>query len=651
MRKIKAITALLVCASVLFLSSCKNITGFSSSGNELKIGVSQIEGNFNPFYSTAEADKEIVSQMFSPIQRKGTDNTLINHSGGISYEYVGENSVKYTVSIKDDLFFSDGTNIKINDVIFFYYFISDATYDGVYKDWYLNDIKGLKEFYFDDENYESSISNIEQRVKDNYTLSTIETEDYVKYLVATHLEGKMTGDMNEKSPSGATWKEYIEKAGYSKEVAALGDNPSQEDMLKLAAKVEAEKNPLAYNPESWYREQLYTQYINKNYSDGIDVAEIEGIKKINDYTCTVLFNSRNINAISQLNALLVSQSYYSAEYVKGSADKVKNLEGQPACSGPYTLTKFEDNEVSMLKNEFYSDGECEFNRLKFVDLSAKGDDPIDSVISGDVDIVTVQADSASVNSLANKSVSYVLSDCDYYTSVFFNTRTLTDSITRKALMGLCNVNEVVETQIGSYYTRLFSPISIRFPEYPSSVAEPYYNESAYTAYNMISEEELKTVSAYYCGTENDLDYLILEKYKELLAQKSITLNITLTDEAGLENAIISGQADIWIENVYDGATCDKYDYYNSNGSLNRTALNSADIDKMTSNIRSAVGFSDKAQMTEQLMELVMEQAVEYPLYQKQLITVYNIDTINISSLNESGNYDGYTYILPHLKGN
>ena len=70
--------------------------------------------------------------------------------------------MKYTVSIKDDLFFSDGTNIKIDDVVFYYYFISDATYDDTFKDWYLNDIEGLKEYYFDDPNYESSISNIEK---------------------------------------------------------------------------------------------------------------------------------------------------------------------------------------------------------------------------------------------------------------------------------------------------------------------------------------------------------------------------------------------------------------------------------------------------------------------------------------------------------
>lgn len=651
MRKLKAVIAFLLCGFFIFLSGCKGLNYNSGNSKELKIGVSGIQGQFNPFYAESEADIEIMSQMFRPIQRRGSDNSLINHSGGISYEYVGDEMVKYTVSLKDDMMFSDGTNITIDDVLFFYYFISDATYDGVYGDWYLNDIVGLKEYYFDDENYASSVSEIEQTVSEKYTVTTIGVNDYVEYLVATQLEGKMDGGLDSVSPSGATWREYMTKLGYTEAIADLGANPSEEQILKLAAKVEAESNPLAYNPESWYREQLYTEYINENYADGIDVAEIEGIKKINDYTCTVLFNSRNINAISQLNAFLVSADYYAVEYIKGSAEKVMELESYTVCSGPYVLSEYDEDEVTMTSNLLYGDVDRGFGRLKFVDLAAKGDDPIESVASGSVDVVTTLADAQSVGYLSDKNVAYFVSDCDYYISMFLNTRTLSNATERKALTGLCSVSDVVEEQIGSYYTRLFRPISVRFEEYPSSVTNTYYNDSAYTAYLMMNDNPITEVNAYYCGTENDLEYAVLGKYKEILAEKSITLNIVLADENTLDAAILSGAADIWIEKVYDGATCDKFEYYNSSGSMNKTALNTAEIDAMTFNIRAAVGFSDKAQMTAQLMELVMEQAVEHPLYQLQTITVYNTDTVDSGSFDTEDDYDGFTFILPYLKDN
>lgn len=649
MKGLKSIGALLLCAVLILLSACGNISGLHVYGSELKIGISGFEGVFNPFYAKCDADTAVVTQMFQPIQRKCTDNSLVNYSGGISYEYVGNGRVKYTVSIKDNMRFSDGSNITIDDVMFFYYFISDATYDGIYKNWYINDIVGLKEYYFDDKNYESSISEIEETVADNYTLTTIEPADYTDYLIATRLEGKYGDGLDSVSPSGVSWREYLKKLGYSEAIDDLGENPSDEAVLKLVSEAEAESNPLAYNPESWYREKLYTEYITKNYEDGINVTEIEGIKKVNDYTCTVLFESENINAISQLNALLVSKNCYAVEYVKGSADKVKNFEGKAVCSGPYTLIEFDDGEVTMAANGYFFSGTSDFGKLKFIDLSVDGDDPIESVVSGKVDIITTLANAKSVNNLANKPVSYIVSDCDYYVSMFLNTRSLTNATERKALIGLCSVNDIVENEIGSYYTRLLRPISVRFPEYPSEITDTYYNPSAFTAYTMVSDKVLTEVTAYYCGQESDLEFLILNKYKEILAEKNITLKIVAADEVSLNAAILSGEADLWLEKVYDGATCDKYEYYNSGGSLNKTALNNREIDTMTTNIRAAIGFSDKVQMTEQLMELVMQQAVENPLYQLQTITVYNTDTIDPASLNNVTDADGYSYILPYLK--
>ncbi len=649
MRILKVFSIIILCFTMVILSSCGVFNEITVNNTELKIGISGISGQFNPFYCESDADKQIVAQTARPIQRVATDNTLVNHSGGISYEFTGDNSVKYTVSIKNDMKFSDGTNITIDDVLFYYYFISDATYDGTYKDWYLNDIEGLKEYYFDDKNYESSISNIEKTVSEKYTLTTISTDDYVKYLTATNLEGKFDGDINSASPKGNSWKAYIEKLGYTEAYNDLGKTPTEEQLIKLVATIEAENNPLAYNPESWYREQLYKSYIEKNYSDGTDVTEISGIKKINDYTCTVLFNSKNINAVSQLNVFLVSKNYYSAEYVKGSAEKVKALNGVSAvCSGPYIVTEYDDGKVAAASNEYYSDALCEFNRLEFIETDSE--DAAKDVSTGKIDVASVTASASVIGSLSDKPVSYFVTNQRSYVSAFFNTRTL-DTSARMALMGLFSVNNVLEGEIGSYYTKLLNPISVRFSEYPSNITNPYYTESSFSAYKMVTSNFITNVTAYCCSDENSLEYKVLNAYKDILSKNGITLDIIISDENEMNNAIVSGNADIWIESVADGATCDKYEYYNSFGKFNYTALSSSDIDEMTSKIRSSIGFSDKAQMTETLMRLVMEQAVEYPLYQLQTVTIYNTDTINPDSLVGFDDYDGFTYIIPHLKEN
>ncbi len=649
MKILKVFIIFAVCFSTVFLSSCGVLSGLSVNNTELKIGVEGINGVFNPLYAETEADKQIVAQTVRPIQRVATDNSLVNHSGGISYEFADEEKVKYTVSIKNDMKFSDGTNITIDDVIFFYHFISDATYDGTYKDWYLNDIEGLREYYFDDKNYKSSISDIEKTVSEKYTLSTISSEDYINYLSATKLEGRFNGDINSVCHTGKTWKEYIVKLGYSEALEDLGNKPTEDKLIKLAATVEAENNPLAYNPESWYREKLYKSYIEKNYSDGIDVTEISGIKKINDYTCTVIFNSKNINAVSQLNALLVSKSFYSVEYVKGTSEKVKAVSGISAvCSGPYSISEYKDSKVTAVKNQYYSEAECDFNRLEFVETSSE--DAIKDVISGKIDVVSADVSSSVISSLSDKPVTYFITNKNSYVSAFFNTRTLETSA-RMALMGLFSVNNILESEIGSYYTKLFSPMSIRFSEYPSDVSNPYYSESSFSAYKMISDNIIKEVTAYCCSDETSLEYKVLNAYKDILMRNGINMTVVVSSETEMHNAIVTGEADIWLDTVYDGATCDKYEYYNSFGKMNYTALSSPDIDEMTSRIRSSIGFSDKAQMTETLMKLVMEQAVEYPVYQLQTVTVYNTETVNPESLDGFDDFDGYTYIIPYLEEN
>ncbi len=649
MKKMRKLTALLLCASVILLSSCQSVGVFTSGSKVLKIGVSGIEGVFNPFYAETEADKSVISQMFSPIQRSDTDNSLVNHTGGISYEFVGDSQVKYTVSIRNDMFFSDGSNIKIDDVIFFYHFIADASYDGVYKDWYLNDIEGLKEYYFDDKSFADKINTIETTVTEKYSPANITSDDLAVYLEATSVNGLFSGNLDEVRSNGESWRAAIEKSSLVSELSALGKKPAEDKVLSLVSKFESQNNPSSYDASEWYREQLIKSYIDKNYSNGTDVADISGIKKINDYTCTVLFNSKNINAVSQLNALLVPQSFFANEYIKGSADKVKDISFVSVSSGPYVLVEQDGNEVSMTANDFYFDFDSDFRKLRFVDLKPEEEDPVEAVSEGLVDIVTVQAEQSVITSIADKPVSYQLDDCRYYTSMFFNAKTVNNSLARKALMGLCDVNEIAEKNIGIYYTRLFRPLSIRFDEFLSLHDAPFYNDSAYSAYQSYSDTKISKITAYYSGEESDTEYAVLEKYKENLSAVSITLEIMLTDDAGLEAAINSGEADIWIENVYDGSTCDKYDYYHSQGSLNKTGVSSAEIDTLTKNIRSAVGFEDKKEMTDSLLELVMEQAVEYPLYQRQMITLYNIETVSADSLRDSNMFGGYTYIIPYLK--
>lgn len=645
MKIYKRILLVMLCFVFLIPSGCKSE---KSKKGELVIGVEDINRAYDPFYIVSEADLKISSQIFQTVQRKDTSNNFINYCGGISYEYVGENQVLYTVTLKEDMFFSNGKNVTVDDLIFFYHYIADASYDGYYSDWHLNDIDGLSAYYYDDEYYLSELEKINADIAAKYTQAVIGDEDFIAYLVATEIEGRFDGNLESTSPDGSTWADYLEKYGFAETLADLGDNPSKEALTAVAAKAETANNKSAYDPESWYREKLYNDYITENYEDGINVPSISGIRKINDYSCTILFNSRNINALSEINVPLVSRDDYIVDYVKGNTAEIKEKKIKPCGSGPYTYSKLEDGTVTLLLNQEYYEDEPDFTVLKFVDLAKKDKSAVECLKDGEVDIITVPASDENISGIDSKDYHAVYYDNSYYISVFFNPDKL-DLAARQGLAGLCNPGEFIRKEFGKNYTRLTSPVSISFAEYPSEVTEPYYNESSFEAYMRLSETVVVSLTAYYCGSENDFEYGILNEYKNILADNGVNLNIVITDEAGYNEAIATDKADVWIERVYDGATCDKFDYYNSQGEMNKTGLSVLELDMLTANLRSAVGFSNKSVLVSQISELVMAQAVEMPVCQLQTVTIYSLDKISDDSFGINFIFDDFVYAIPELK--
>ena len=110
MKILKALVSILISLSVLLASSCSG--GFGEGVSELVIGVENISGNLNPFYASTETEKIISSQIYGSIQTLNTNNSLVNSCGGISYEYVGENQVKYTVTLRRTALTSQSTTLS-----------------------------------------------------------------------------------------------------------------------------------------------------------------------------------------------------------------------------------------------------------------------------------------------------------------------------------------------------------------------------------------------------------------------------------------------------------------------------------------------------------------------------------------------------------
>ena len=138
--------------------------GSNASDVPLRISCTSMENKFNPFVATAEADIQVVdmtqvrlleTDRAGQIVMNGIDGELRKYNGE-SYTYYGIANVKvhhdrqagysvYRITLRDDLLFSDGEAVTIDDVIFSLYAFCDKDYQGPVTIGQSN-IRGLAEY-------------------------------------------------------------------------------------------------------------------------------------------------------------------------------------------------------------------------------------------------------------------------------------------------------------------------------------------------------------------------------------------------------------------------------------------------------------------------------------------------------------------------
>lgn len=151
----------------------------------LVIGCNKLDGKFNPFIAKSEDDQQAsgLTQIYL-LENDRNGNVVCNGIDGEiraynnrDYTYYGPADVKitynkkkdetvYKITLRDDLKFSDGEPVTIDDVLFTIYVLCDKSYKGTYSLGRQN-IRGLSEYQKNKK--VKSIAGI-KRI-DNYTMS------------------------------------------------------------------------------------------------------------------------------------------------------------------------------------------------------------------------------------------------------------------------------------------------------------------------------------------------------------------------------------------------------------------------------------------------------------------------------------------------
>ena len=143
-----ALCGTIVVSTTATLTSCKE-----TKKDSIVLMTEELSGLFNPFYATSGADMDVVGM--TQIGMLATDRegmpiagddepTVVKAFNQPVYDATANESV-YTFVIKNNLKFSDGKPLTMNDVMFNIYEYLDPVYTGS-STMYSIDIKGLSQY-------------------------------------------------------------------------------------------------------------------------------------------------------------------------------------------------------------------------------------------------------------------------------------------------------------------------------------------------------------------------------------------------------------------------------------------------------------------------------------------------------------------------
>ena len=381
----------------------------------LVVGYSPFNSKFSPFFSETAYDQDVwamtqVSLLGSDrtgaVLLNGIEGDTVNYNG-TDYTYYGiadcvitenaDGTVDYDFTLRDDLVFSDGEKLTVDDAIFSMYVLSDPTYDGS-STFFAQPILGMDAYR---SGVDTLLNLIYNAGRDNtdFTYFTEEEQKafWEKYDACTLALAQEIYD-------------YCVAAGYAPEgdvnaaASAWGFSAPDGTIESFAAELEAAygadvANMVGTENAGSTVDDLFPDLVNysgKGIQTGESADHIEGIKKIDDTHMRVTLTEVNATAIYQLGTTVAPLHYYgdASQYdyannkfgfPKGDLSSVRAKTTQPLGAGPYKFIKFENGVVSFEANENYFKGEPKIKYVNFQQCTAD-DDKLNGIVQGNIDI-------------------------------------------------------------------------------------------------------------------------------------------------------------------------------------------------------------------------------------------------------------------------
>ena len=437
MKNAKRTLALLLALvmSLSLLAGCGtqgNTSGSTTDETPLVVGYSPFSSKFSPFFSETAYDQDVYamtqlgllnSDRTGAMIYKGIDGETVNYNG-TDYTYYGpadlevvenaDGTVDYNFTLREDLKFSDGEPLTVDDVIFSMYVLCDPTYEGN-STLYAQPIQGMAEYRAgmttlakalaaagrDNTDFTNWTEEQQTKFWDNFDKGLVPfAQEIVDYCVSAGAAAE--GDV---AAAAAAWnfKGLDADATVEDFAMAIGDNYG---WIFSAMEAETAGSALSDLMDA----DVYNDYPVMGVKTGESADSITGIKKIDDYHMTVTMTKIDATAIYQLGVSIAPLHYYgdkslfdvdnnSFGFPKGDLSSVRAKTTQPMGAGPYKFIKFENGTVYFEANENYFQGAPKTKYVNFLECISE-DDKLNGVTTGTIDITDPSLNTDTANAIA-----------------------------------------------------------------------------------------------------------------------------------------------------------------------------------------------------------------------------------------------------------
>ena len=744
-RALALILSLVMCLGLLAGCGDKKTDDQTKDENTpLVVGYAAFNEKFSPFFSETEYDQDVWVMTSLGLLNSDRQGQIIMNGiegethayNGTDYTYYGpadceivenaDGTVDYNFTMRDDIVFSDGEKVTIDDVIFSMYVLCDPTYDGN-STLYAVPIQGMAA-------YRSGMTTLAKAIaaagRDNADFTYWTEEQQTKFwdnfdkglvpfaqgIVDSCVEAGAAAE-GDVAAAGAAWG----FSGESKTVEDLALEIGNQYGWSFSAMEKEVGNSDALS--AMMDEDVYNDYPTIGVKTGDSAANISGIKKTGDYSMTVTLDKVDATAIYQLGVTIAPMHYYGDPslydydnnqfgFPKGDLSSVRAKTTSPMGAGPYKYIKYEDGVVYFEANDSYFLGAPKTKYLNFQQCMSD-DDKLNGVITGTIDIAdpsfsndTVEAiekanggeldgDKITTNTVDNLGYGY-LGMSAACVNVGGEPGSEASKDLRKAFATVFSVyrNVAIESYYGERASVINYPISNTSWAAPQPTDDGYKvafsvdvnGNDIYTS-DMTAEQRydaaLQAALGYFeaagytvedgkltaapagakleyevqipaDGSGDHPSFMMISEASKALATIGMNLIVTdLSDSSGLWDGIDARQVDMWC--AAWGATVDPdmYQIYYSDvadhttdpgvgknpyggpaqgGSNKMYCIADADLDSMILTARESLDQSYRKTMYKACLDIVVDWAVEVPVYQRQNAIIFSTERVNMSTV-------------------